>query len=357
MIFEIFMEKSLLSGDKWIGFQLKEGPCSAGCSYCYERPTALNLLKQAVREGKIGDIDLSMNNAQLAFFISKNKDKLGLEFDAKEIEKYFDLLKQVGINRTFFVGSEPTEHSDFSRILDSALKKEIQVLVYTSGTSLQKLNHPAVKFIVLHLSNKIPSGNYMKEINSLIERGKEIHFRVNFSSAEMKEKNLVFSFFSQIKPEFREKVLLKYSFTSKVSGTDLNHFTPSLLKKTVPKIVSFVEEFNKSFPLVKMYSERLLFPCSFPSQVWEKYKDAGGFTSKCEMEFVVYPNSGLVLCPPARNLLKGEKITSAERLRKKIFELKKQFEEISKKPSFDVCKNCEHRINSACQGGCGCYKE
>jgi len=40
-----------------------------------------------------------------------------------------------------------------------------------------------------------------------------------------------------------------------------------------------------------MFSERPLFPCSFTRDEWLVYEEKGGFVSKCDMEFVVYPDS------------------------------------------------------------------
>ena len=58
----------LLTNDEWILFQIKEGPCSIGCKYCYERA-----------------------------YIKNNKSNL--EFSIFEFEKYIKILKKAGINR------------------------------------------------------------------------------------------------------------------------------------------------------------------------------------------------------------------------------------------------------------------
>ncbi len=352
------MRTPLLSGDEWIGFQLSEGPCKVGCDYCYERPAALKLLNQAAKEGKLAAPDFSINNAKLADFISKNRAKLGLELSIEEIRHYFDLFNSVGLDRAFLVGSEPTKHPQFETVLDLAKEKKIRLLVYTSGTDLATLNHPAVEFIVLHLNHGFPSDDFMKEIGSLLGKGKKIHFRVNFSASDLRERFLIDSFYSRIAPQYLSSTPLKYSFTTPVSlESGLPYCTPAVLKKTAPQFLSFVEEFKGQYPTVPLYSERPLFPCSFSREEWESYKEKGGFVSKCEMEFVIYPKTGLALCPPSRNLVPGKRIETAEQLVTQITELRKKFRELSQQPSFDACKTCARRIDQSCQGGCGGYKE
>ena len=92
-----------------------------------------------------------MSNADLASFIKRNQQCSDLEMRLETIEEYFHLLKKVGIKRAFLIGSEPTDHSNFKDILDKALELEIDLLVYTSGIALHKLEHSSVKYIVLHL--------------------------------------------------------------------------------------------------------------------------------------------------------------------------------------------------------------
>lgn len=313
------------------------------------------MLKKA---GKGSDVE-QLNNAQLASLMKST----GFEMKAEEIANYLDLLKEAGVDRAFLVGSEPTEHSDFETILDSALNRGMKLLIYTSGASLDKLKHPAVSTIVLHLDeNKFGKGKMsldarMAQVNELLDLGKEIHLRVNFSSPEMTEKVLVFNFYEKLKPRHKSNVLLKYSFTTKVSGSpEISYFTPESLKAVAPKIIGFVDEFKGKLPATPVYSERPLFRCAFSDEEWKRYTKKGGFTAKCEMEFVVYQNAGLAFCPPARGLATGKKIETAQELVERVMDLKKKFDEVSSKPSFKVCVNCKRRINLTCQGGCGGYK-
>jgi len=176
-----------------IGFQIKEGPCTAGCEYCYERPVVLKLLEKAKKEGKIKSLDYSMSNFDLATFIQKNNEKLNLEMSLGQIDKYLAILKKAKIKRAFLIGSEPCLHSNFLGILDTALKHKINIAVYTSGMLLKKLEHKAVKEIILHLS-RVPSERYMENIKELIRSGKEIELRINFATGSMTERVIILRF-------------------------------------------------------------------------------------------------------------------------------------------------------------------
>ncbi len=362
-----------LKGDEWILFQVNEGPCSAGCDYCYERPVALNLLNDAQAKGKLPATDLNqLNNRDLAGFISQNNQTLGLEMSVEELSHYFSILREAGISRAGLIGSEPTSHSRFEEILDAAQAQEIDLLVYTAGMSPEKLVHPVIKQIVLHLDygrlgeeqmkkkideETLPPDAYMEKINRLIDQGKLIDLRINFTSAGLPEKGLVFNFYKKLSPENRSKVLFKYSFSTRVhEDPTSDYFTPQSLNHASPRLMSFVDEFKKQFPESPMYSERPLFPCSFSKDEWQAYTDKGGFVSRCYMEYTVYPNSGLALCPPSRSLEAGKQIKNPAQLIDRLNELREKIDTVLQLPSFPECEPCEHRADMTCQGGCYGYK-
>src|SRR3989338_6156391 len=278
------MSIETLVRDEWILFQVKEGPCAAACTYCYETPVVKKILQSAQERGVIEDTKLdNMNNAKLARFVSEQRNKLGLEISVGEMRDYFTILKGAGIHRAGLIGSEPTTHSQFSEMLNVAQDVGIDLLVYTAGMAPQLLEHPAIKYVVLHLDydrlgtetlarrledGSLPPDSYMEKINALVDAGKKIDLRVNFTNKEMTEQALVFNFYTKLRPENREKVLLKYSFTTKVSGQpDADFFTPEILRGTIPTITGFVDEFKKRFPDASMYAERSLFPCSFDEDI------------------------------------------------------------------------------------------
>lgn len=341
----------LLAEDEWIGFQVMEGPCSVGCDYCYERSKTLELLKKAKTEGKI-DFNKSMSNSELAMLIKKNQEKLGFFTDLKVFEKYFDFFLKLGIYETFLVGSEPTEHPNFNEILNLAERKGIKILVYTSGRNMEKLNHRVIKYIVLHYYKN----EFTNQINDLLKMGKEIHLRINFDSYDMKEKYLIFNFYNGILPEYRKSVLLKYSFTTKLSYSSNNYFDLSSMKKITLTLLSFIDEFKSKYPDVEMYSERPLFPCCFSENDWKKYEKKGGFVSSCRMEFVVYNDGRISLCPPARDLIEGFEINNSSELKEALIKMQYKVDKLILKPSFEQCVNCEKRISKICQGGCLGYK-
>ena len=366
--------ESILKGDEWILFQIKEGPCAIACNYCYETPVAQSLLSEAMSTGKIPKTDLSsVGTAELARFISTHDDKLGLEMSVEEISRYFSLLKEAGISRAGLIGSEPTMHNHFDNILETAQLNKTDLLVYTGGMNLHKVEHPAIKWIVLHLdygrlgtpeelvtrfqAGELPSDTYMANVNALADSGKEIHLRINFSDETLWERNLIYSFYEKMEQKHRPNTLLKYSFSTKVSGEpNLHYFTPATLRAAVAKITSFVDEFKTRFPEVPMYAERPLFPCSFEPEVWKMYTQKGGFVSRCYMEYTFYPNSGLALCPPSRQLESGQQINTAVQLVDRIEELRKIADDKFRIPSFPECVPCDYRLDLTCQGGCGGYK-
>lgn len=359
---DLLQGDGILKGDEWILFQIKEGPCNAGCDYCYERPVALSLLNKAQAKGSLPALDLNqLNNKALAGFISQNNKTLGLEMDVEELANYFLILREAGISRAGLIGSEPTSHSKFNEILDAAQILKIDLMVYTAGMSLKKLIHPTVKQIVLHLDygwlGTLPSDLYMEKINQLIEQGKLIDLRINFTSAEMPEKTLVFNFYKKLSPHNRSKVLFKYSFSTRVDEDPMsNYFTPQSLHQAGLLLMSFIDEFKEKFPESYLYSERPLFPCAFSEDQWRTYTDKGGFVSRCYMEYTVYPNSGLALCPPARKLEPGRPIQNAAQLIDRLRELREKVEMVLALPSFPECEPCKHRLNATCQGGCYGYK-
>ncbi len=366
--------ESILRGDEWILFQVKEGPCAIGCDYCYETPVAQSLLSEAMTAGRVPPTDLSQSStAELARFISTQNDALGLEMSVEEISRYFSLLKGSGISRAGLIGSEPTMHGHFDDILTAAESEGMDLLVYTGGMNLHKVEHPAIKWVVLHLdygrlgtseelvsrfsAEELPSRAYMDQVNALADAGKEIHLRVNFSDQKLWEQALINSFYTQLDQKHRANTLLKYSFSTRVSGEpNLSYFNPETLRAAVPQMIAFVDQFREQFPEVPMYAERPLFPCSFEPKLWAEYQRKGGFVSRCYMEYTFYPNSGLALCPPSRQLESGKKIETFAQLVQRIEELRRIADDKFRIPSFPECIPCDYRLNLTCQGGCGGYK-
>jgi sulfatase maturation enzyme AslB (radical SAM superfamily) len=348
---------SILQTGEEIGFQIKEGPCNAGCEYCYERSTVLKLLEVAKKQGKIKVVDKLMSNFQLASFINKNKGQLNLEMSLSEIKKYFRLLSKSGVKDSFLIGSEPCLRSRFEDILNLAKKFGINLTVYTSGNALRKLKHPAVKTIILHLS-RTPNETYMITVVDLLKNGKNIELRINFSGPSMREKAIIFGFYSNLNKAERKKVLLKYSFSSKVSGNldPLFYVTPQSLHEIAPVLIELIDEVKKNYPEVSLKAERPLFRCAFPPTVWKKYEQEGGFRSLCNMDFTVYIKKGLAFCPPGRDFEEGKQVNTANQLKTRINSLRKRLYKLKFEPSFKTCKKCRYRLDELCQGGCAGYK-
>ena len=366
---------SVLHPGEAIVFQIQEGPCAAGCTYCYEEPVARKIIDGVVALGRLKPPGSDLNVAQLAAYMTKNADELGTVMPLAEIAHYFDLLKAAGINHARLIGSEPTMHPQFEEILDAAHELGINLLVYTSGLKMEPLYHSAIAELNLHLDyernakvvsrsgltaqferGELPTPKEMAHVNLLIERGKRVNLRVNFSDESLWEAGLIFSFYNRLDPRYLSITPLKYSFSTRVAGTDVAYFEPESMRRAALRIVGFVDAFKARFPDVPMQTDRPIFPCSFEPAVWKTYVEKGGFVARCAMEYTVYHKDGLALCPPSRALEVGEQIEDSKQLVRRIEQLRAKAEGHFGTPSFPQCEPCQHRLDMTCQGGCGGYK-
>lgn len=367
-----YRNSSKLQNDEWILLQVKEGPCSAGCDYCYENVPTRKLLNDAKRNGNtsIPDPD-SLNTIELARLMPKLQDSVPVEMSLTEMAGIFEAALGAGIDRIGLIGSEPTTHTQFREILELADRVGIELLVYTAGFNLRVLEHHAVKYVVLHLDygrmseaervrriydGRLPPDNYMAGVLRLLENGTQVHLRVNFTQEFDLEKTLINNFFSKVPPHLHRLLMLKYSFSTRVAETSGDFDNPESLRNNSKLLCSFVDGMNASFPGVELLSERPLFPCSFDDETWEKYSVSGGFVSSCDMEFTFYAEQGLALCPPSRDLVKTQQISSSEDLVNRVGELRSFLEDVYRVPSFEQCISCSARKDLSCQGGCLGYK-
>ncbi len=74
------------------------------------------------------------------------------------------------------------------------------------------------------------------------------------------------------------------------------------------------------------------------------------------MEFTIDPTGVCGLCPPVTLMANPyeEKATTQEEFIKIVKHMRALTEELEKKPSFDICKDCNEL--ELCQGGCLSYK-
>jgi pyruvate-formate lyase-activating enzyme len=368
-----YENSSDLHNDEWILFQIKEGPCSAGCDYCYENGHIRRVIEAAQARGEVEAAPVhQMTTLQLAKFTEGHKEELAAEMSLDEITRHFELLNSAGIRRAALIGSEPTSHSQYDQILGAANENDISLLVYTAGMSPEKLEHPTISRIVLHLDygrlgeeiiarrikdKTLPADGYMRKISRLLELGKFIDLRINFADPNLSETAIAVNFFEKLEEKFHASTQLKYSFSTRVSGEpDLKYFDPDTLRTCVPLFVKFIDEFKSQFPNVAMFSERPLFPCSFEDDIWQRYSVKGGLVSSCDMEFTFYPNSGLALCPPSRSLVNPEVVANETKLKERISQLRSFVRDLYRQASFNQCVHCPKREDLSCQGGCLGYK-
>ncbi|MFA6992035.1 MAG: hypothetical protein WC269_01995 [Candidatus Gracilibacteria bacterium] len=358
----------LLEGER-IGIQTAEGPCSAGCKECYERPAMTDVLARLLANGLSMDYlwdyinwDPKIPGVLCDFALKDPLLAALLKTGPQDFLQYFRLCTQIGIKNLFLIGSEPTAHENFDEVLDLAESSGVKLMVYTGGGNLDKLQHTAVDHVVLHVNygegvkDGVCTPEFLKKVNDLLARGVKIDCRVNFSSAKMREKSLIHSFYEGIRPEFRQNVLLKYSFNAKALSS-VNHITPDGMRAVASDLISFIDDFLIHFPEVSLFAERPIFPCAFPDDVWEQYAQIGGFRAKCDMEYTFYQD-GLGLCPPARRVVPRIPVATPDELRAAIATLRGQVREVKfETSSFPECEECRQRVLEVCQGGCSCYKE
>lgn len=135
-------------------------------------------------------------------------------------------------------------------MLDTASEKGIDLTVYTSGRHLKRLEHDAVKRIILHLfyqgekddlvrdfkeGNK-PDSRYMEKINALFAQGKEVQLRTNFTDRTLWEQELVFAFYHAVERQYHSASFFKYSVTTGDGSGNSSHFTPSDLREAAPNL-------------------------------------------------------------------------------------------------------------------------
>jgi hypothetical protein len=348
-----------LVSDEWIILQVKEGPCSAGCTYCYESGPARARIHAAQASGILSPESIDQLDAkELAAYIRTHREKLNLEMGIPEIRNYFTILHAAGITRVGLIGSEPTQHRDFSTILSLGGEQSLSLLVYTTSLN-ESLAHPSVSHVVYHVPDTLlqHSRSTADAISRFVAMDKRVDLRVNFRSMDMTEVPAILSLYEHLPKDVREKVLLKYSFSTRVEGdSGVKFVTPVQMRANSRKLIDFVSAFKSRFPEARMYAERPLFRCAFDAGVWEEYERSGEFTSKCVMEYVIYAGQGITFCPPGKHLQPPLPFADAPQLWSRIHELRNRVYVLSAIPSFPECEPCEYRKNDICQGGCLGYK-
>jgi len=309
---------NFLEPNEKILFQIREGMCSRGCSYCYE----------------------------------KAKPKTEMSFNV--LEHGFKILGSLGVNEAELIGSEPTEYSKWSDLVKLARQQKISLIVYTSGLHLNKLDNDVVKELILHVMFK-PNIVFMDGIKKLLNRGQFIYLRVNFDVRDLGEKEIIYSFLEQLPKQYHKQISLKYSFTAKTENPTIEFTNIDTFKKIKPKFLKFCEEMHNRYPDVTMYSERPIFKCCFTLEEQKQYSYAG-FDSKCCMEYTIYKDGKIALCPPVENLIPKRKIETKEQLVSAVIKIRKNRDKLIKKPSFRACEDCEFLHDASCQGGCFSYK-
>ncbi len=383
-------------------FEIQRGVCAVGCGDCYERGASEKFVGSAIEQGFVQGLIVPINSSNLSglntaalYRLQRKAEKaiaglpLSLQqmapqtglMSLEEITSWFSLMNEVGLTRADLIGSETTEHPYFSEILDTAREHRLAVLVYTGRlpANLDRLRHPAVTNVMLHLDytagveeklkclvdeGKVPSDDYMKRVNILLEQGKQVDLRINFpyryqqSMDQSIETGLVFNFLAQIDSKYRDSVRVKYSFSTKVGDAlHLPHFELDTFDTiVVTSFLSFVDRVKDQYPNVALRAERPLFKCTFSDEQWNDYEIKAGLRSTCNMEIAAYPGRKLGLCTVTRELGIMQQIDTADTLCEGVEFLRNHAAKMFELPSFPQCEPCNLRTTLACYGGCSGYK-
>jgi hypothetical protein len=182
---------------------------------------------------------------------------------------------------------------------------------------------------------------------------KQIDLRFNFAVGPSFERQIkVFNkFFDTMK---NDKYILRYSISAKTMNEDSKHSTPNYFDEYKDEFFENLEKFSKQFPNVTYKAERPFFKCNFKGKKMEDLAQKFGIKYYCGMEFTIDPTGVCGLCPPVTlmaNPYEAEAKDCQDFL-KIIQHMRNLTDELSSKPSFDICIDCQEQ----CQGGCLSYK-
>lgn len=270
------------------------------------------------------------------------------------LEHGFRMLNTLGVNEVELIGSEPTEYSRWESLIQLATDRNISLTVYTSGLHLDRLNSNQVKKLIMHIMFE-PDETFMLGVKKLLDGGIFIYLRINFDADNLGEENIIHSFLKQLPHQYHKKISLKYSFTAKTEDSDIKFTDIEALRKIKPEFLSFCKKIHEDFPDVAMYSERPIFKCCFTPEEQASYSYAG-LDSRCNMEYTIYKDGLIGLCPPVETLIPKRKIATGEQLIDSVIELRENMNKLIDIPSFKECQGCDYAKNLSCQGGCFSYK-
>ncbi len=334
-----------LVNDEWLSLQIKDGPCSAACGYCYGVPE----LKAEAKKMGINSPNSSVK--ELLNAIPGSRLEMGLE----TVEELLQNMSTLGIKYVNLIGSEPTEHTDFEGILDAFHRFEISASVYSNGRHNDRLEHPAVGRIILHIT-QVANEKYMETVKRLIKQGVHIDLRVNFTSKFLPERKIVDAFLSKLSRKELSTILIKYSVTSNVPKQGLKGFDIKSFQRDMKQpLLNYLKEIHEKYPQVLLFSERVLFRCCFTDKELKEYAFAN-IVFKCSMEYTIYKDKKMKFCSPGLFAIEGFPIASANDILTSVEKIRSKIETYFSKPSFKECEDCPHRVSLDCYGGCIGYK-
>jgi hypothetical protein len=74
------------------------------------------------------------------------------------------------------------------------------------------------------------------------------------------------------------------------------------------------------------------------------------------MEYTIYKDGKIGLCPPVENIITKRSVNNENELIRAVNKIREEMNNLVKKPSFKNCAECDFLHDSSCQGGCFSYK-
>ncbi len=302
-------------------FNLMAGTCSKNCSNCYD------------------------------------KTRISSNMEPNIYEHYLRLVSQVSQNENNNISSSVStiasriiEYPYLEHFLNTLKKNNLYTSIYAAELDNQLL-HPSINQVFFHIT-----GNVKKEIpiiNSMENEGKKIDLRVNFATdiPFNKQTHIIKKFIDLVKSD---KYILRYSISAKTNNEDSKHSTPAYFNSYKNEFFDMLEQLSKTYTNMTFKAERPFFKCNFNDNDLKTIVNKFGIKFYCGMEFTIDPTGVCGLCPPVTLMANPYKVkaNNEQEFMNIVNHMRKLTQELEKKPSFDICKNC----TELCQGGCLSYK-
>ncbi len=273
----------------------------------------------------------------------------------KMINDVMDMLQKEDGRQLRLLGGEPTLHPEFSEIVDAAIERGLDVLVFSNGMMPEKSiaaieRHPVEKISIL--CNISPQAD---DHPSLIKRREEALKRLGcrmvpgVTISNIEEEIDIGQYLESIE-KFGMKKQIRVGIAQPIVGKDNEHIHP----KDYPKIGGIIVKMARQCieKEVLLGFDCGMTPCMFSGDQWEVVMTCtSGYRSQCAPIIDLGPDGNLWHCFPLSEVF-NEKLSSFSK-RTEIVELyekrMKPFHQFGCSPA---CVRCKFKRRGLCRGGC-----